>query len=125
MTQGKILLVDDEEIVLETMSDDLREVGFNVVQASNGSEGLHQFVRGEFDLVISDLMMGETDGFEVLREIKKISPETPVVIITGYPSKKVSQEVMALGASDVIVKPFSLEDIFEVVNQHIRSSRSG
>jgi CheY-like chemotaxis protein len=125
MTQGKILLVDDEEIVLETMSDDLREVGFNVAQASNGSEGLRQFVSGEFDLVISDLMMGETDGFEVLREIKKISPETPVVIITGYPSKKVSQEAMALGASDVIVKPFGLEGILEVVNQHIRSSRSG
>ena len=99
MTQGKLLLVDDEESVLETMSDDLSEVGFNVVQASNGSEGLHQFVSGEFDLVNSDPMR---------RPFQKSFPGS-----------------YGLGASDVIVKPFVLEDIFEVVNQHIRTSKSG
>lgn len=99
MTLRKILLVDNEESVLETMSDDLSEVGFNVVQASNGSEGLHQFVSGEFGLVISD-------------------PRR-------RPFQKSFSGSYGLGASDVIVKPFILEDVFEVVNQHIRASKSG
>ena len=88
MKQEKILLVDDEEIILETVGDDLREAGFNVVKANNGAEGLRQFKASEFDLVISDLMMDEVDGFGVLREVKRISPATPVIIITGFPSSK-------------------------------------
>ncbi len=125
MKQGKILLVDDEVIILETVGDDLREAGFNVVQANNGTEGLRQFKAGEFDLVISDLMMDEVDGFGVLREIKRISPETPVIIITGYPSSKASKEALILGANDIIIKPSGLGEIFKVISQHIGPPKSG
>jgi len=70
MKRGKILLVDDEEIIPETVRDDLRESRFDVVQAKNATDGLRHFGAGGFDLVISDLMMDETDGFEVLRAVK-------------------------------------------------------
>ena len=125
MKQESILLVDDEEIVLETMGDDLREAGFKVVQANNGNEGLRQFKVGRFDLVISDLMMDEMDGFEVLKAIKKISPGTPVIIITGYPSSKASKDALALGASDIIIKPSSTGEIFRVISQYVGSSKNG
>lgn len=125
MKHEKILLVDDEVIILETVGDDLREAGFNVVQANNGTEGLRQFKAGEFDLVISDLMMDEMDGFGVLREIKRISPETPVIIITGYPSSKAAKEALILGANDIIVKPSGLGEIFKVIRQHIGPSKNG
>lgn len=123
MKQEKILLVDDEEIILETVGDDLREAEFNVVQANNGTEGLRQFKVGGFDLVISDLMMDETDGFGVLREIKRISPETPVIIITGYPSSKAAKEALTLGASAIIIKPSGLGEIFKAISQHIGLSK--
>lgn len=125
MTQRTILLVDDEEIVLETMGDDLREAGFDVVEAKNGAEGLRHFKKRAFDLVISDLMMEEMDGFGVLREVKRISPETPVIIITGYPSSKAAKEALMLGASDIITKPSDMNDIFKTVRSHIDSSKSG
>ena len=124
MKQEKILLVDDEEIILETVGDDLREAGFSVVQANNGTDGLRQFKVGKFDLVISDLMMDEMGGFGVLREIKRISPEAPVIIITGYPSSNAAKEALIFGASDIIIKPSGSMEIFKVINQHIRPPKS-
>jgi len=125
MKRENILLIDDEEIILETVGDDLREAGLSVVQANNGAEGLRQFKAGEFDLVISDLMMDEMDGFGVLREIKRISPETPVIIITGYPSSQAAKEALILGASDIIIKPSELREIFKVISRQIEFSKSG
>jgi two-component system nitrogen regulation response regulator NtrX len=119
-----ILLIDDEEIILGTVGDDLREEGFSVVQANNGAEGLRQFRAGEFDLVISDLMMDEVDGFGVLREIKRASPAIPVIIITGYPSSKAAKEALILGASDIIIKPSGPGEIFKVISRQIEISKN-
>jgi DNA-binding NtrC family response regulator len=124
MKQEKILIVDDEEIVLETMGDDLVEAGFDVKKAKNGAEGISQFKQETFDLVISDLRMDEMDGLGVLKEVKRLSPTTPVIIITGYPSSKVAKEALLLGASDIIMKPTGLGEIFKAIHQHIDSSRS-
>lgn len=124
MKKERILLVDDEELVLETMGDDLREAGFDVVEASNGFDGLRHIEETKFDLVISDLMMDGMDGFGVLKAIKKISPETPVIIITGYPSAKNAKEALMLGASEIIIKPSNMNDIFKTVRNHIDSSKS-
>ncbi len=88
MKQERILVVDDEAIVRETIKEDLMEAGYDVVDARNGLEGVRQFKNGAIDLVISDLVMGEMDGLEVLKEVKKISPDTPVIIITGLPLPK-------------------------------------
>ena len=120
----KILLVDDEEIILETMGDDLREAGYEVSEARNGVEGLRQFKENRFDLVISDLVMDEMDGFGVLKEIKKFSPQTPVIIITGYPSSKAAKEALMLGASDIVIKPSGLDELFKTIRLHLGPSGS-
>ncbi len=125
MKQDRILLVDDEEIVLETVGDDLREAGFDVTEAHNGVEGLLHIEERKFDLVISDLIMDGMDGFGVLRAVKKISPETPVIIITGYPSAENAKKALMLGAREIIIKPSETADIFKAVRSHIDSSKSG
>ena len=122
MKQERILVVDDEAIVRATIKDDLMEAGYDVVKAHNGLEGLRQFKNGAIDLVISDLVMDEMDGLGVLKEVKKISPDTPVIIITGYPSPKIAKEALVLGASDIINKPASMRTLFKAVRQHIPSS---
>lgn len=123
MKQERILVVDDEKIIRETIKDELMEAGYDVVEAHNGLEGIRQFKNGAIDLVISDLVMDEMDGLGVLKEIKKISPNTPVIIITGYPSPKVAKEALILGASDIINKPAGMGTLFKAVRQHILSSR--
>jgi len=122
MKQERILVVDDEAIVRETIKNDLMEAGYDVVEARNGMEGVRQFKNGAIDLVISDLVMGEMDGLEVLKEVKKISPDTPVIIITGYPSQKIAKEALVLGASDIINKPAGIRTLFKAVRQHIPTS---
>ena len=125
MKQERILVVDDEDIVRETIKDDLMEAGYDVVDARNGLEGIRQFKNGAIDLVISDLVMDAMDGLGVLKEVKKISPNTPVIIITGYPSHKVAKEALILGASDIINKPAGMGKLFKAVRQHIPSSKHG
>ncbi len=122
MKQERILVVDDETLVRETIKDDLMEAGYDVVEARNGLEGVRRFKNGAIDLVISDLVMDEMDGLEVLKEVKKISPDTPVIIITGYPSPKIAKEALVLGASDIINKPAGMRTLFKAVRQHIPSS---
>jgi DNA-binding NtrC family response regulator len=122
MKQERILIVDDEAIVRETIKDDLMEAGYDVVEAHNGLEGVRQFKNGAIDLVISDLVMDEMDGLGVLKEVKKISPDTPVIIITAYPSPKMAKEARVLGASDIINKPAGMRTLFKAVRQHIPSS---
>ncbi len=122
MKQERILVVDDEALVRETIRVNLMEAGYDVVEARNGLEGVRQFQNGAIDLVISDLVMDEMDGLGVLKEVKKISPDTPVIIITGYPSQKIAKEALVLGASDIINKPAGIRTLFKAVRQHIPTS---
>jgi len=120
--QERILVVDDEALVRETIRVGLMEAGYDVVEARNGLEGVRQFQNGGIDLVISDLVMDEMDGLGVLKEIKKISPDTPVIIITDYPSPQVAKEALLLDASEIINKPAGMGTLFQAVRQHMPSS---
>ncbi len=73
----KILLVDDEEVILNTYASLLGERGFAVVTATCGRKALEEFFSHSFDLVITDLAMSDIDGFTVIEEVKKVSPGTP------------------------------------------------
>ncbi len=116
------MVVDDEALGRETIRVDLMEAGYDVVEARNGLEGVRQFQNGGIDLVISDLVMDEMDGLGVLKEIKKISPDTPVIIITDYPSPQVAKEALLLGASEIINKPADMGTMFQALRQHMPSS---
>ncbi len=117
MTGNSILLIDDEKILLEAVSDDLKESGYEVTTAESGKEGLKSFELIRHDLVIIDLKMESMDGLEVSRKIKELNSETPVMILTGYGSMETAIEALRLDLDDYVLKPVNRDDLFEKINQ--------
>ena len=108
-----VLTIDDDEDMRRSIVSYLEDVGFTVEQASGGLKGIELFTRGRHDLVFTDLMMPEVDGLAVVKEITRISPETPVVVISGNGSVSYAIEAVREGAWDYITKPildFSMLD---------------
>lgn len=122
MLQKRILLVDDESIILETYSSLLSEKGFSVVTASSGREALERFSRDSFDLVITDLAMPDGDGFKLLEEIKEISPHTPVIVFTGKIYRAVKEFVALLGANELLEKSCSTELFISCIKESLQAS---
>jgi len=114
---GSILLIDDEKILLEAVSDDLKENGYEVTTAVSGEEGLVSFKTHQHDLVIIDLKMENMDGLEVSRQIKQINPKTSIMILTGYGSMETAIEALRLDLDDYVLKPVNRDDLFEKI-QH-------
>ncbi|PJA49172.1 MAG: hypothetical protein CO171_05815, partial [Syntrophobacterales bacterium CG_4_9_14_3_um_filter_49_8] len=111
MEKGKILLIDDEPILLVTISDALAKAGYKVEVAENGQKGLAMFHGESFDMAIVDMVLPDISGIDILKEIKSLSPETMVVMITAYGTVEKAVEAMKLGAHDFITKPFSLDEL--------------
>jgi serine phosphatase RsbU (regulator of sigma subunit) len=102
---GRILSIDDETILRESIVAYLEDSGFEVYEACNGQEGLEVFREEKPDLVLSDLQMPIMGGLEVLQEIRKESPETPVIVVSGAGVMDDAIEALRLGAWDYLVKP--------------------
>jgi len=115
MKETRILIVDDDTSMRMALCETLESCGYLVETAANGFEALTKFKDGIFEAVITDMRMPGMGGMEVLKSIKKISPESPVILITAYGTVNTAVEAMKEGASDFIMKPFSLEDIEFVV----------
>ena len=111
MTQGSILVIDDEEVICNLIKDTLSEKGYSVVFASSAKKGLEMARLNAFDTIFVDLRMPEIEGLEVLKELKRINPNNVVVMITGYPSFETVREAIHEGAFDYITKPFDLESL--------------
>ena len=113
----QVLVVDDEEIVRRNMSHVLTKENYAVQTAKNGPEALAAVETTEFDVVLTDFKMEKMDGLEVLEKIKARSPNTQVIMITGYATINTAVEAMKKGAFHYIAKPFKLDDVRTVVNQ--------
>ncbi|MGZ3597963.1 MAG: sigma-54-dependent transcriptional regulator [Syntrophales bacterium] len=107
----RVLVVDDEEAIRELLTDYLNKFGYEVVCAANGQEAMQKYVKGHFDIVLSDFVMSPVDGLELLAEIRKIDPDAMFIMITGYPSIDSAMEAMKKGAKDYITKPFNIDEI--------------
>ena len=114
-SKRKILVVDDEQNIRKLLQIFLTEEGYNVEVADNGESGLEAVRNHIFDLVITDLKMPKLSGFDLLKGIKEISPDTIVVIITAFGTTESAVEAMKLGAFDYIQKPFKIDDIRLIV----------
>lgn len=112
-----ILLIDDEEILRKTLSDDLEEEGFNVTTATNGEEGLEEFKSSHPDLVIVDLIMEGMNGIQVSKEIKKLQPNAPVMILTGHGTLESAIDALQLKVQDYILKPVKREELLSKINR--------
>ncbi len=118
-----ILVIDDEPIVLDSCRKILRQEGFEVKGAMNGREGLKKIEEDKYDAVLVDWKLPEIDGMEVLRIIKKNHPDIIVVMITGYPSVESAVKAMKLGVSDYVSKPFTPDELKDVLIKAIEHSR--
>ncbi len=118
-----VLVVDDEPSLREMLRIVLRRDGYQVTIASSGREALELLARGQFDLVISDIRMGEVGGVEVLRAAKSANRDTVVFMMTAFASTETAVEAMRLGAVDYFTKPFSVDELRLKVRQYLESSR--
>ena len=108
----KILVVDDEAPVRELLKRGLSQMGnFSVEVASNGSEAVEKIEKDIFDLVLTDLMMPEMDGMELLKTIKGTRPEVMVIMMTAHGSIETAVEAMKIGANDYITKPIDFNEL--------------
>ncbi|MBN2542661.1 sigma-54-dependent Fis family transcriptional regulator [bacterium] len=111
----QILIVDDELIVRESLVDWLSESGYESVAVDDGYKAIEKVKSKDWDLLLVDLKMPKMDGIEVMRQVKEISKDIPIVIITGYPTVDTAVQAMKEGAYDYIVKPFNPEEINLVI----------
>ncbi|MGE5846628.1 MAG: sigma-54-dependent transcriptional regulator, partial [Ignavibacteria bacterium] len=107
----RILVVDDEDIIRESLSYVLKKEGYTVEEAGNGKSALDKLLQEPFDLVITDLEMPVMKGIRLLEEIKKLNIQTSVIIITAYGSLDTAISALRAGASDYILKPIEFDEI--------------
>jgi two-component system NtrC family response regulator len=118
---ANVLVVDDEPVVGRSCSRALSEDGYRVNVALNGAEALNMIQSDSYDVALLDLRMPGSGGLDVLRKIRKVSPGTEVVVITGYPSIDNAKESIRLGAFAFLTKPFVPQTLRTVVCQALAS----
>ncbi len=119
----KILVVDDERIIIELTAMILRSRGYEVLTAESGREGLEIVAREAPAIVLLDYMMPVMDGMTALRQIREKHPDTYVIMFTGKGSEEIAVELMKAGASDYILKPFNNQDMIERIENVMRLRR--
>jgi DNA-binding NtrC family response regulator len=120
---GRLLVVDDEAISRDNLALALRRQGHEAVTAGSGSEALDLLRGGDFDMVLTDLMMEGMDGLELLRSIKAGFPDVEVVVITGYPTVDTAVEAMRAGAYDYLAKPYRIDEARLLVHKALEKRR--
>jgi DNA-binding NtrC family response regulator len=117
MSAAKILVIDDDAVARELLADALKKDGHEVESFSNGTDALARGQQALFDLVLTDIRMGTVDGLTVLREFKRFSPDTSIVLLTAFGSLEGAIEGIKQGAFDYLAKPFRKEEVKLVVQR--------
>src|SRR6185312_8143419 len=108
---GRILIADDHDALRRGLARALTEAGHEVDEAPNGNAAIQCLHDGHYDLVLSDLKMGGSDGLDVLRTTKALHPSTSVILMTAFGSVSTAVEAMKIGAFDYVQKPFEIEEM--------------
>jgi len=116
----KVLVVDDELIIHESLKKTLVREGFTVDSAFSAKEGLAFLARESYELILTDLMMPEMDGLEFLHEIQKAEYNIPIIMITGYPTIRTGLTALRMGAADYLPKPFTRKELLAPVRRALR-----
>jgi CheY-like chemotaxis protein/glycine cleavage system H lipoate-binding protein len=120
MMRKRILVVDDEEIVLGAVRKALRKTDLHLDTAQSAEEALNLLADKAFDVVITDMMMPGMDGLELMRRMRNRGNEALTIMLTGYPSVQTALKAKKLGAFDYVTKPFARQELLSVVVRALR-----
>ena len=120
----RVLIIDDEEIVHRSVGRILKRAGYHSDAVFSAAEGLDRLEKGQYNLVITDLMMPKMNGIELVRAIHRSGATVPVIMITGYPTIKTALQAMRYGARDYLAKPFTRKELLGPVNRALRQEGS-
>ena len=123
MKRAKLLIVDDEEKILQTMKGSLEDEDYEVLTARDGQEAMEKVRTEKPDLVFLDVWLPGMDGMETLKAIKEYDTNTDVVIMTGHGTVNTAVQAIKLGASNFLEKPLSLDSVLSVVNNSLEQKR--
>ena len=120
----KILVIDDEEFVTESLKKLLKKSGYEVEIAKSGNEAVQKVQEADFDLIVSDIRMPDMNGVETIKMIREClkqnaKPMVPEIFITGYASKDNLEEAKKLKVADYLYKPFNIKDFLEIVKKNL------
>ncbi|MFP4670935.1 MAG: response regulator [Desulfohalobiaceae bacterium] len=116
----KILLVDDEEEFITTLSERLELRGYSTDTASDGQQALAMLDATCYDVVMLDLMMPGMSGLEILQQAKRLKPDLPIILLTGHGSTREGIEGMRLGAVDFLMKPLDIVELITKIEEAVR-----
>jgi len=112
-----ILVVNDKQAIRQILGNMLKDRGYNVFTAEDGYKAIEKVKEISFAITFLDMRMPGIDGVQTLKKIKRISPETRVVMMTGYPDKNLEKEAIKQGAYTVIYKPFDRKKVIAIVEK--------
>ncbi len=118
----EVMVVDDEPIVGKRLKPALTKDGYNVEVFDNPVEAVNRFDEKEFDVVVTDLRMGQLNGIQILEHVRAKSTKTRVIFITGYATVEKTREAQVKGAFDFIAKPFKINDLRMLIQKAASSS---
>jgi len=113
----RVLVVDDEPMIVSLLSTILRERGWDVTEARSGTDGIDQLDRARFDVILTDLVMPGDSGIDLLRSAKEIHPDVEVILMTGYATADTAIEAMRNGAFHYIMKPLKTEEVVNLAEK--------
>ena len=122
MANEKLLLVEDDVMLMEMMKMNLEAKGYRVITAENGKDGAFKAIAEKPDLILADLMMPELDGFEMIKLIRANSDlkETPIICVTALGREEDIKKATDVGATDYITKPYTAEDLARSIESHLK-----
>ena len=113
--QVRLILLDDEPIVCERLKPALEKIGFYVEAYTESQDVIDRFSEEKFDVLVTDLKMRKPDGLDVMNFVKRQSPSTKVIIITGFATKDTAEEALEGGAVEFIAKPFKISQLRDLI----------
>jgi len=120
MTSPKVLVVDDEAVVVNSVRKTLEKRGFSVEGVFNGKDAVEKASKGMYNLIILDMKLGGENGLDLISKLKNASPESSIVVVTGFASIDTAIESVRRGANDYMAKPFTPEELYNVTEKNLR-----